>query len=449
MTPRTFKTYIEQAPINNSQLLIATIIVLALVVDGLDLLMLAFISPLMIEEWEVDKASFGVALSAALITMAIGAFVGGWAGDRFGRQRILMISIVSFSSATMLTSMVTDLFWLTNLRLASGLGFGAATPNGLALVTEWLPDRARARVASAVSVASPLGGIIAGSVALLLVPTVGWQGSFVVSGIIALIIGLIVLLAIPESPTFLAANGRSDQAHKMVSRIFGYKDAEMLTFTDQIVGGSQQNSIFSRSNLRFNISLSTAFFCCSFVTFAVSSWITVVLKILGLTFSDAAQGLLWFNVLAVMSAFIMPPLLTWFGSRTTMLFAASMTLILCGFLIGITYTRDSLSYPQLSFFLWTIAGSLGLSQGLFNATFYVVIASGYSTSMRASGSGFALMVNRAGGVLSIFASGVIMTATQDSAAAFALTLGGVIILAMVAVMTIDRHIPKRSKRSTR
>ena len=437
----TFKDYIERSPINHWQIFIAVIVLFALMVDGLDLLMLSFVSPFIIEEWGVEKAAFGVALSAALVTMAIGAFAGGWAGDRFGRQRILMISVISFSCATILISVVTDLFWLTTLRLIGGLGFGAATPNGLALATEWLPDRASARVASAISVASPLGGIIAGYVALLLVPIVGWRGSFIACGLLALTIGLIVLLAIPESPIFLTAHKRAGRAKNMVARVFGKKDAQTVNFEPTPTNTVTTKSIFTRQNLRFNISLSLAFFCCSYVTFGVSSWITVMLISLGLEFSDAAQGLLAFNFLAVASAFFMPSLLTLYGSRTTMLLAASLTLALCSAITLVTSSQHPLSYATFSLVLWVIAGGLGLSQGLFNATFYAVITAGYSASMRASGSGFALMVNRAGGVVSIIVSGIVMTATQESAPAFALTLGAVILVAIGAVLIIDRHIP--------
>ncbi len=124
-----------------------------------------------------------------------------------------------------------------------------------------------------------------------------------------------------------------------------------------------------------------------------------------------------------------------------MLLAASLTLALCSAITLVTSSQHPLSYATFSLVLWVIAGGLGLSQGLFNATFYAVITAGYSASIRASGSGFALMVNRAGGVVSIIVSGIVMTATQESAPAFALTLGAVILVAIGAVLIIDRHIP--------
>ena len=95
----------------------------------------------------------------------------------------------------------------------------------------------------------------------------------------------------------------------MVARVFGKKDAQTVNFEPTPTNTVATESIFTRQNLRFNISLSLAFFCCSYVTFGVSSWITVMLISLGLEFSDAAQGLLAFNFLAVASAFFMPSLL--------------------------------------------------------------------------------------------------------------------------------------------
>lgn len=439
----TLSHILEERPVAWRQALIAALVLSALIVDGLDLLMLAFVAPKIIAEWQVDKAHFGIALSAALVTMAIGAFVGGRAGDRFGRKAMLAGSVTCFAIATLATSQVHDLTSLTLLRLIGGLGFGAATPNGLALAGEWLPQKVRATISSAVSVASPLGGILAGWLVLQFIPALGWRGCFILSGVIATVIAVLVIAWLPESPAHLAAAGREDKARKAVARILGSHAAASIEFTAPSTQQATRPRLFAHDLIRFHIGLSIAFFSCSYVTFALSSWISVMMVQLGLAFADASRGLLAFNLFAVASAFVMPALFWRRGSRFTMMTAAFTTLAMLG-LIGWTAGVGADGRDRL---LLAAAG-LGLSQGLFNATFYALIMFVYPPSLRASGAGYAMMINRAGGVVSIVTSGIVMNASPGSALPFLGTLAVTIGISLGGVLLIDRHVAARALSST-
>jgi AAHS family 4-hydroxybenzoate transporter-like MFS transporter len=57
---------------------------LVLVGDGIDLQLLGLVAPVIIEDWGVDRGSFGWAMSAALVGMGFGAWIGGAVGDRVG-----------------------------------------------------------------------------------------------------------------------------------------------------------------------------------------------------------------------------------------------------------------------------------------------------------------------------------------------------------------------------
>ena len=150
----------EQAPIGARQWAVLALVLAALVVDGIDTQLLALVAPLIMGEWGIDKASFGPAMSAALLGMALGAGGGGWLGDRFGRKTVLIGATLLFGLCTFGVGLTHSLWPLIALRLASGLGFGAVAPNGAALVSEWLPGRVRPRAMGLLSITIPMGGLI-------------------------------------------------------------------------------------------------------------------------------------------------------------------------------------------------------------------------------------------------------------------------------------------------
>jgi len=201
MSPDRFTQLLDSRRTTFWQFGILAIVMTALVVDGLDIQLLALVSPLILEEWGIDKSSFGPALSAALIGMAFGASIGGGLGDRFGRKLILITSMFAFGIATALASLTENVTQMAILRLISGFGFGAAAPNGIALASEWLPTRHRSLASAALSVGTPLGGMLGATTVLTLVPSYGWQGSFVACGAITLILAVIMVVSLPESPS--------------------------------------------------------------------------------------------------------------------------------------------------------------------------------------------------------------------------------------------------------
>src|SRR5262245_51070234 len=96
---------LDATPVNARQLAIVAVILLALVIDGLDIQLLALAAPLIFIDWGIDRASFGPAMSAALIGMSVGATLGGWLGDRFGRKSVLVVATFGFGAATVAASL--------------------------------------------------------------------------------------------------------------------------------------------------------------------------------------------------------------------------------------------------------------------------------------------------------------------------------------------------------
>lgn len=123
----TFDEALSRARLRPFQWATFAVCMLVLVVDGIDLQLLGPVVPVIIEDWGVGRGSFGSAMSAALIGMGFGAWIGGSIGDRLGRRNALAGAALAASQADTIAAMA-------GYRLLGGLVFGAAFPNSLARV---------------------------------------------------------------------------------------------------------------------------------------------------------------------------------------------------------------------------------------------------------------------------------------------------------------------------
>ncbi len=100
---------------------------------------------------------FGYITALFLIGAALGGFVFGWLGDRFGRVRTMTWSILTYSIFTGLCYFANSPYQLGALRFISAIGMGGEWALGVALVMEFWPEKARPLLAGAIGAASNAG----------------------------------------------------------------------------------------------------------------------------------------------------------------------------------------------------------------------------------------------------------------------------------------------------
>jgi MFS family permease len=142
-----------------------------------------------------------------MLGAAVGGILLGELGDRIGRTRALGVSILFYSVFAALGAWVQNQQQMLLLRFLVGLGVGGVWPNGVALVSECWPKAARPLV-SGVTMAGLNAGILALSQLARIWPITpeSWRWVFRLAGLPALL-GILVLLALPESPRWLASRG--------------------------------------------------------------------------------------------------------------------------------------------------------------------------------------------------------------------------------------------------
>jgi MFS transporter, AAHS family, 4-hydroxybenzoate transporter len=434
---------IHRQPPSLLQYVLLSLLLVSLIIDGLDMQLLSLVSPLLLLEWKLPKGDLGPAMSAALVGMSVGAMAGGWLGDRWGRKSVLGWSVLCFGIATICVAYSRTPAHVTLLRLAGGVGFGAAGPNAVTLASEWLCGAVRMRAIGLMSVGTPLGGMVGAIVLISELSTLGWRGSFLLCGATSVLAAFMIFAVVPESPSYLLDRGRIKQVARLTKRWTG---ARIDIGSLPLDGGEQFNGVVSAPTVRFRVTRrliwgnGLTFFSASFVAYACVAWIPVALTMNGIPLERGIRSVFWLNLFAVTSAVLAGHMVRTMGSQRLMAmgaFVAAAAVILLAASVGPLWILPS---SPLDGFLEGAAGAVGGGTGAVLSTVYMVIAAGYPVGKRSGGLGLGMMLGRTGGIVSTYFGGYLLGAAPANSAPFfiALMLGA--ISTFVGIHLVDRHL---------
>jgi SHS family sialic acid transporter-like MFS transporter len=145
--------------------------------------------------------------AALMLGAAVGGVALGNLGDRIGRTRAMGLSILFYSIFAAMGGWVQTVEQMLVLRFLVGLGVGGMWPNGMALVAECWPGASKPLVSGVMSAGLNMGILLLSQVARAwpITPD-SWRWIFQFSGAPALL-GVLVLVALPESPAWLKSRG--------------------------------------------------------------------------------------------------------------------------------------------------------------------------------------------------------------------------------------------------
>jgi AAHS family 4-hydroxybenzoate transporter-like MFS transporter len=441
--PVTFSAAIARAPLRPFQVTVALFALLLLVVDGIDLQSLPLLTPPILEEWGIDRAAFGPALAASLFGMGFGSILGGMIGDRIGRLRTLFIACLIFGLATIGAAFTDGVWEMSAVRALGGLGFGAAYPNALALVSDWVPDRWRANVVSLVSIGIPVGISVSAAVMPYLLPAYGWRGAFIVFGAGSILLGVLAIALLREPPPFLLAKGKVEAARRSAAKVID-PAVELLPENGEPSrpGAAEAIGIFDPSNRLLNIGMVISFSATTTLVYGLLNWTTVLLTSAGFTLAQAQQAGVWQGILSIVGGLSAGLTTRTFGSRAVIIVGAALIL---ANIVALGWAVGNIAGVPTPAERTTIVLLEGLAVGLVSmmiTVFYVVMAHGYPTSCRSGGIGFVITSGRLFSIAMVYYGGSLLNLGFEW---YFGALAAISMLVFAAAFIIDRQIrPARS-----
>ena len=139
-------------------------------------------APYISNEFGFDKTTMGFVFSAFSLGYALFQIPGGWAADKFGPRKILMLSVAWWSVFTAATAAAFSAVSMGTYRFLFGIGEAAAFPAGSRALVRWLPVRQRAFGQGFQHAGSRFGAAITPPVVVLLIGSYGWRAVFYIFG---------------------------------------------------------------------------------------------------------------------------------------------------------------------------------------------------------------------------------------------------------------------------
>jgi MFS family permease len=180
--------------------------------DTADGLVFQYLIPVLIAALGISLTQAGFIASANYFAAAIGGWLGGWLCDRYGRARILQLTILWFSLFSFISGFAQNYEQLLAFRMLQGLGFGAEWAVGAVLLGEMVNPAHRGKalgtVHSGAAIGSGIAALLAGPFAAAFAPEYGWRMVFWV-GILPALLIFFVRRDSDDSDTFKQAKARA------------------------------------------------------------------------------------------------------------------------------------------------------------------------------------------------------------------------------------------------
>ncbi|MER7708095.1 MFS transporter [Kitasatospora sp. NPDC097605] len=202
------------------------------ILDGLEVTIVGTMAARLAEQGSGISISTAQVTTVAAAVYVAGACAGalffGRLTDRLGRKKLFMLTLAVYLAATAVTALSWDAWFFFVCRFFTGFGIGGEYAAINSAVDELIPARVRGRIDLIINGSFWIGAALGAFASIALLDTslfaadVGWRLSFGLGVVLGLVI-LLVRRHVPESPRWLAAHGRVDEAEAVVA------EAERIT----------------------------------------------------------------------------------------------------------------------------------------------------------------------------------------------------------------------------
>ena len=394
---------LAKSPMSRLQVAAVAITVGLNALDGFDVLSISFASPGIAREWGIDRAALGFVLMMELLGMGLGSILLGGVADRIGRRRMLLGCLAVMTLGMFMAAKATGVYELCVWRVFTGLGIGGMLAATNAVAAEFSSSRRRGLSVSLMAIGYPIGAVIGGTFAALLLEQGDWRVAFQFGAAATALFIPIVFLLVPESIAWLCQRqppGALAGINRSLARM-GHAAVTELPPVSAEARARSVTDIFSAHMLRATVLTTTAYFLHITTFYFILKWVPKIVVDMGFTPSAAAGVLVWANAGGATGGAVLGLLSLRFGLKhLTMLVLVMSTIMVAVFGRGqATLAQLSLICAITGFF--TNAGVVGL---------YGIMAQVYPTHVRATGTGFTIGIGRAGSMLAPIIAGFLFRA---------------------------------------
>jgi len=275
---------IERMPLSIWHIKARVIVGVATFFDAFDGLAISFVLPALVPMWKLTQPQIGFMISIGYAGQLVGALFFGWVAQRYGRMKAMVWSVLVLSIMSLACALAWDYQSLLAFRAIQGLGLGGEVPIAAVYISEIARARGRGRFVLLYELIFPIGIVSAGFLGAWIVPTLGWQYMFVI-GALPAILAVFMQRLLPESPRWLAARGRDEEAEAALTQIEQATEratGRPLPPVEPVVATHEKPAsladLFGPNYLRRTLVTWTIWFAAFLVTFGLIVWVPTMYR---------------------------------------------------------------------------------------------------------------------------------------------------------------------------
>ncbi len=394
---------IVDSPMSSYQKFIIGMCVAINMLDGFDVLVMAFTAQSIAADWEIPFSSLGLLLSAGLVGMAAGSLILAPYADRFGRRYMILVGLVIITVGMAASAFTQSVTQLVAARLFTGLGIGSLLASMNILVAEYSSQKYRSLAISIFQSGYPIGAAVGGSIVALLISTYTWRSAFLFGAVLSSLMIPLVYWRLPESLDFLVTRRPKNALQKINKVLVRIGQQAVDHLPDQIAPEARSATgvahLVSRELRLRTLLIWTSFFMVMFSFYFVLSWTPKLLVEAGLSTEQGISGSVVLSTGGIVGSMLLGFFATRFGLKRLVgvyMVATSVLMIAFGVLSGQLIPAYSVAIV-LGFFLF------GSIVGL-----YAIAPELYDTEVRTTGMGWAIGIGRIGAIIAPFAAGLML-----------------------------------------
>ncbi|MCW2677951.1 MAG: major facilitator superfamily 1 [Modestobacter sp.] len=370
----------------------------AVLLDGFDLVVVGTVVPTLRtpQEWALTEGGATFVVTIGLVGMTIGALTIGALTDVLGRRAALIAAVTSFSVFTMLCALAPDAGVFGLLRFLAGLGLGGCLPTAIAMVNEFT-RRASGRATTTMMTGYHVGAVITSALAIVVLEHTSWRWMFVIGGLPAVVLIPLMVKNLPESPAFLLAHGRRDEAERIAAQ-----HGLDLEAAPTLPTGTKASiaTLFTGGRLRTTLALGVTSFMGLLLVYGLNGWLPTIMREAHYDLGAALAFLLVLNLGAIAGLLLAGRVaqrtgsrsagIVWFAAGAVFLALLSVRLPIAGIYVMVFLTGCFVFSAQVLVYAFTSAN--------------------HPPQVRATALGWAAGVGRVGAITGPLIGGALLSA---------------------------------------
>jgi MFS family permease len=208
--------------------------------DSVDVMVFTYVIPTLIALWGMSKVEAGWITTATVISSAVGGWLAGVLADRFGRVRVLQLTILWFAFFTFLCGFTNSFEQLLVMRALQGLGFGGEWAVGSVLIGEMIRPEHRGKAVGTMQSGWAIGWGVANLLFLLLFTLLpeelAWRALFW-AGLLPALLVFYIRRNVPEPDVYNATQAKARERGSHFMEIFAPGLLKITALTSLMVTG--------------------------------------------------------------------------------------------------------------------------------------------------------------------------------------------------------------------